>query len=99
MLYAIISEDVPDSSPLRKMARPDHIKRLDELLAQGRIVVGGPFPAIDSTDPGEAGFTGSLLVAEFDSLEDAEAWAKGDPYITAGVYERSIVKPFKQVCP
>jgi len=99
MLYAIISEDVPDSSPLRKMARPDHIKRLDELLAQGRIVVGGPFPAIDSMDPGEAGFTGSLLVADFDSLEDAEAWAKEDPYIAAGVYERSIVKPFKQVCP
>ena len=99
MLYAIISEDVPDSPPLRKVARPNHIKRLDELLAQGRIVVAGPFPAIDSTDPGEAGFTGSLLVVEFDSLEDAQAWAKEDPYITAGVYERSIVTPFKQVFP
>ena len=70
MLYAIISEDVPESLPLRKVARPDHIKRLDDLLAQGRIVVAGPFPAIDSTDPGEAGFTGSLLVVEFDSLEE-----------------------------
>ena len=99
MLYAIISEDVPDSSPRRKVARPDHLQRLEELLAQGRIVVGGPFPAIDSTDPGEAGFTGSLLVVEFDSLEEAQAWAQEDPYITSGAYERSIVKPFKQVCP
>ncbi len=99
MLYAIISEDVPESLPLRKVARPDHIKRLDDLLAQGRIVVAGPFPAIDSTDPGKAGFTGSLIVVEFDSLEDAQAWAKRDPYVTAGVYERSIVKPFKQVFP
>ena len=99
MLYAIISEDVPESLPLRKVARPDHIKRLDDLLAQGRIVVAGPFPAIDSTDPGEAGFTGSLIVVEFNSLEDAQAWANQDPYVTAGVYERSIVKPFKQVFP
>ncbi len=99
MLYAIISEDVPDSLPRRKVARPDHLKRLNELLAQGRVVVGGPFPAIDSTDPGEAGFTGSLLVAEFESLEEAQSWAQEDPYVSAGVYERSIVKPFKQVCP
>ncbi len=99
MLYAIISEDVPDSSPRRTAARPDHLKRLDALLAQGRIVVGGPFPAIDSMDPGEAGFTGSLLVAEFDSLEEAQAWAQEDPYVKSGAYERSIVKPFKQVCP
>ena len=99
MLYAIISEDVPDSLPLRKIARPDHIKRLEELLAQCRIIVGGPFPAIDSSDPSDAGFTGSLLVAEFDSLEEAQAWAQEDPYVKAGVYERSIVKPFKQVVP
>jgi len=99
MLYAIISEDVPNSLPRRKVARPDHIKRLDELMAQGRIVLGGPHPAIDSAEPGEAGFTGSLLVAEFDSLEAAQAWAQDDPYVKAGVYERSIVKPFKQVCP
>ena len=99
MLYAIISEDVPNSLPRRKVARPDHIKRLDELLAQGRTVLGGPHPAIDSTEPGEEGFTGSLLVAEFDSLEAAQAWAQDDPYVKAGVYERSIVKPFKQVCP
>ena len=99
MLYAIISEDVVDSLPRRKIARPDHIKRLDELLDQGRLLIGGPLPAIDSNDPGEAGFTGSLLVAEFDSLEDAEAWAQEDPYVKAGVYESSIVKPFKQVYP
>ena len=99
MLYAIISEDVPDSLPRRKVARPGHIKRLDELLAQGRIVVGGRFPAIDSTDPGAAGFTGSLLVVEFESLEEAQDWAQEDPYVTAGVYERSTVKPFEQVCP
>ncbi len=99
MLYAIISEDVPDSLPRRKVARPDHIKRLEELQAQGRVVLGGPHPAVDSTEPGEAGFTGSLLVAEFDSLEEAEAWAARDPYVEAGVYESSVVKPFKQVLP
>jgi uncharacterized protein YciI len=99
MLYAIISEDVADSLPRRKVARPDHIKRLDKMQQEGRLVVGGPLPAIDSDDPGEAGFTGSLLVAEFNSLEEAEAWAKEDPYVKAGVYESSIVKPFKQVYP
>ena len=99
MLYAIISEDAADSLPRRKVARPDHIKRLDKMQEEGRLVIGGPLPAIDSDDPGEAGFTGSLVVAEFDSLEEAEAWAKEDPYVKAGVYESSIVKPFKQVYP
>ncbi|MGI9259594.1 MAG: YciI family protein [Gammaproteobacteria bacterium] len=97
MLYAIISEDIPDSLPKRKVARPDHIARLEEMQAQGRIIIGGPLPAIDDEDPGEAGFTGSLLVAEFESLEDAEAWAQEDPYVKAGVYSGSIVKPFKRV--
>lgn len=99
MLYAIVSEDVADSLPKRKIARPDHISRLDEMQNQGRLVVGGPLPAIDSNDPGEAGFTGSILIAEFDSLAEAEAWAKEDPYVKAGVYASSIVKPFKQVYP
>tara|TARA_B100001971_G_C17944107_1_gene409188 strand:+ start:167 stop:466 length:300 start_codon:yes stop_codon:yes gene_type:complete len=99
MLYAILSEDVPNSLPRRKATRPDHISRLEELLAQGRVVVGGPHPAVDSNDPGEAGFTGSLLIAEFGSLEEAQAWADEDPYVKGGVYERSIVKPFKQVFP
>ena len=97
MLYAIISEDVSDSLPKRKAARPDHIARLEKMQTQGRLIVGGPLPAIDDEDPGEAGFTGSLLVAEFDSLEEAEAWAQEDPYVKAGVYASSIVKPFKRV--
>jgi len=97
MLYAIISEDVPDSLPKRKVARPDHIARLEQMQAQGRVIIGGPLPAIDDEDPGEAGFTGSLLVVEFESLEDAEAWAQEDPYVKAGVYASSVVKPFKRV--
>jgi uncharacterized protein YciI len=97
MLYAIISEDVPDSLPKRKVARPDHIARLEQMQAQGRVIIGGPLPAIDDEDPGEAGFTGSLLVVEFESLEDAEAWAQKDPYVKAGVYASSVVKPFKRV--
>ncbi len=99
MLYVIFSEDVADSLARRKAARPDHIRRLNELQEQGRVLVGGPLPAIDNNDPGEAGFTGSILIAEFSSLAEAEAWAKKDPYIKAGVYARSIVKPFKQVFP
>jgi len=99
MLYAIISDDVEDSLPRRKVARPDHLKRLEELQAQGRVIIGGPHPAIDSEDPGAAGFTGSLLIAEFNSLEEAQAWADDDPYVKEGVYARSIVKPFKQVLP
>ena len=97
MLYAIISEDVADSLPKRKVARPDHIARLEQMQAQGKVIIGGPLPAVDDEDPGEAGFTGSLLVVEFDSLEEAEAWAQEDPYVKAGVYASSIVKPFKRV--
>ncbi len=97
MLYAIISEDVQDSLPKRKVARPDHIARLEKMQAQGRVIVGGPLPATDDDDPGDAGFTGSLVIAEFESLEEAEAWAKEDPYVKAGVYASSIVKPFKRV--
>jgi uncharacterized protein YciI len=99
MLYAIISQDVEDSGPLRAKARPAHIGRLEELKSDGRLVIAGPCPAIDSNDPGPAGFTGSLIVAEFDSLPDAESWAEADPYIEAGVYADVIVKPFKRVLP
>lgn len=99
MLYAIIASDVHDSLEKRLAARPAHIERLQQLQAQGRVVLAGPHPAVDSTDPGAAGFTGSLIVAEFDSLAAAQAWADADPYITAGVYENVVVKPFKQVLP
>ena len=99
MLYAIISQDVADSLPLRKQARADHLARLESLRDQGRLVLAGPHPAIDSDDPGEAGFTGSLVVAEFDSLEAAQQWAVADPYIAAGVYAGVVVKPFKKVLP
>ncbi|MBL7249824.1 YciI family protein [Alloalcanivorax marinus] len=99
MLYAIISEDVADSLNRRAGARADHLARLERLRDQGRLVLAGPHPAVDSADPGEAGFTGSLVVAEFDSLDDARAWADADPYIEAGVYERVTVKPFKAVLP
>lgn len=99
MLYAVISQDVANSSALRKQARADHIARLEILKNEGRLIIAGPHPAIDSDDPGEAGFTGSLVVAEFDSLAAAQAWADADPYIAAGVYEKVIVKPFKKVLP
>jgi len=99
MLYAIFSHDVSESLPLRQKARPDHLRRLEALVAEGRVVVAGPHPAIDSPDPGPAGFTGSLILAEFESLEAAQAWADADPYVQAGVYDRVIVKPFKQVFP
>ncbi|MDX1496077.1 MAG: YciI family protein [Salinisphaeraceae bacterium] len=99
MLYAINGTDVPDSLPLRKSARVDHLARLHALRDQGRLVLAGPYPAIDCSDPGEDGFTGSLIVAEFDSLEEAEAWAQSDPYIKAGVYAEVTVKPFKKVLP
>jgi uncharacterized protein YciI len=99
MYYAILSEDVPDSQPLRRKARPDHIARLEALKAEGRLFVAGPHPAIDTPDPGDAGFTGSLVIAEFDSLEDACAWADADPYVAAGVYDRVVVKPYKIVLP
>lgn len=99
MLYAIISEDVANSLPLRKSARADHLARLETLKEQGRLILAGPHPAIDSNDPGEAGFSGSLVVAEFPSLEAAQDWADADPYIAAGVYANVTVKPFKKVLP
>jgi uncharacterized protein len=99
MLYAILPEDVPDSLAKRLEARPAHLARLQKLQDEGRLILAGPCPAIDSNDPGPAGFTGSLIVAEFASLEEAQAWAKADPYVTAGVYARVVVKPFKKVWP
>ena len=99
MLYAIIGIDKPDSLQRRLGARPDHLVRLNELRNAGRLVLAGPFPAIDGEDPGPAGFTGSLIVAEFASLDAAQAWADADPYITAGVYANVSVKPFKKVLP
>ncbi|AJG12156.1 hypothetical protein CMV24_05795 [Pseudomonas plecoglossicida] len=99
MLYAIIASDVANSLEKRLAARPAHIERLQQLKAEGRVVLAGPHPAIDSNDPGEAGFSGSLIVAEFESLAAAQAWADADPYIAAGVYDTVVVKPFKQVLP
>ena len=99
MLYAIISEDIPDSLEKRMSVRPAHVQRLQDLQNEGRLVLAGPHPAIDSDTPGEAGFTGSLVVAEFSSLENAKSWADADPYIVAGVYAHVTVKPFKQVFP
>lgn len=99
MLYAIIASDVANSLEKRLAARPAHIERLQQLKAEGRVVLAGPHPAIDSNDPGEAGFSGSLIVAEFESLAAAQAWADADPYTAAGVYDNVVVKPFKQVLP
>lgn len=99
MLYAIISEDVADSLEKRIPARPAHIKRLHALQNAGRLVLAGPHPAIDSENPDDAGFTGSLIVAEFDDLQTAQQWADTDPYMDAGVYARVTVKPFKKVFP
>ena len=99
MLYCIVGTDVENSLPLRKSAREAHLERLKQLQQQGRLVLAGPNPAIDSNDPGSAGFTGSLIVAEFASLDQARAWADADPYIEAGVYADVSVKPFKQVFP
>lgn len=99
MLYAIYCEDHPGSLPLRQQARPAHLERLRALQAEGRLVLAGPMPAIDSDDSGEAGFTGSLIVAEFESLEAARAWAEQDPYRHAGVYAKVTVTPFKKVFP
>lgn len=98
-LYAIIGEDVQDSLQQRLAVRPAHLARLDELQADGRLVLAGPFPAVDSPDPGPAGFSGSLIVAEFKSLDVAKAWADADPYVAAGVFGRVTVKPFKKVLP
>jgi len=99
MYYAIVSEDVENSLEKRMGARPDHLARLEQLQQQGRLLVAGPFPAIDSETPGDAGFTGSLVIAEFDSLAAAQAWADADPYIAAGVYKQVMVKPYKKVLP
>ncbi len=99
MLYAIYGEDVPNSLELRQPVRPAHVERLQRLQDEGRLLLAGPFPAIDSPDPGPAGFTGSLIVAEFASLEDARAWADADPYVAAGVYARVTVKPFRKTFP
>ncbi len=99
MLYAIIGEDVPGSLEQRLAARPAHLDRLRTLQDEGRLIVAGPCPAIDSPDPGPAGFTGSLIVAEFASREDATAWAGTDPYVAAGIYAKVTVKPFKKAFP
>ena len=99
MLYAILSRDVQNSLPLRGTARPAHLARLEKLRDEGRLILAGPHPAIDAEDPGNAGFTGSLVVAEFESLEAATLWADDDPYKAAGVYEYTEVKPFRLVLP
>ena len=99
MLYAIISQDVENSLPARIKARPEHLARLQQLQDEGRLILAGPHPAIDSNDPGDAGFTGSLVGAEFNSLNEAQNWADTDPYIIAGVYQQVTVKPFKKVFP
>jgi hypothetical protein len=99
MLYAIRGTDVPDSLEKRKAARPAHVARLEKLRDAGRLILSGPLPAIDAEDPGPAGFTGSLIVAEFESLEAARAWAAADPYVAAGVYAAVDVQPFRKVLP
>lgn len=99
MWYAIISEDVDDSSALRAGAREAHLARLNDLVDEGRLLIAGPHPAIDAEDPGLAGFTGSLVVAEFESVDAAREWAAADPYMDAGVYKEVAVKPFRRVLP
>jgi uncharacterized protein YciI len=99
MLYAIIGDDTPGSLDKRLAARPAHLERLKQLQAEGRLVLAGPCPAIDSPDPGPAGFVGSLIVAEFESLEDAQAWVGADPYVTEGVFANTLVLPFKKALP
>ena len=99
MLYVIWARDVPDSLSKRQMSRPDHVARLKALLEQGRLIIAGPMPAVDSSDPGDAGMSGSMIVAEFPSLAEAQSWADADPYIAAGVYEEVIVKPYLKVLP
>ena len=99
MLYLILGEDAPGTLAQRLTVRPAHLARLEALLNEGRLVVAGPCPAIDAPDPGAAGFSGSLVVAEFESLADAQSWADADPYATTGVFARVTVKPFKQVLP
>ena len=99
MLYAIVGDDRPDSLAARLAARPAHLERLKALQNEGRLILAGPCPAIDSPDPGPAGFSGSLIVAEFSSLDAAKIWADADPYVAAGVYATVSVKPFKKVLP
>ena len=99
MWYAIYAEDVPNSLEKRMNARSAHLARLNELQAQGRLLLAGPFPAIDSADPGPAGFSGSLIIVEFDNLESATSWADADPFVSAGVYANVIVKPFRKTLP
>ena len=99
MYYAILCEDIENSLALRQRARPAHLARIQQLVDEGRLLAAGPHPALDTPDPGEAGFTGSLIVAEFESLEAAQQWADIDPYVNAGVYKRIVVKPFKKVFP
>ena len=99
MWYVIIGNDVENSLSKRLQVRDQHLARLNELKAQGRLFVAGPCPVIDSEDPGEAGFSGSVIIAEFDSLDNAQTWANQDPYIEAGVYESVVIKPFKKVLP
>jgi len=99
MWYAIISEDIEDSLEKRLAARADHLVRVTALVDEGRLLIAGPHPVADCADPGTAGFTGSLIVAEFDSLADAEAWADADPYVAAGVYAKVTVKPYIKVLP
>lgn len=99
MLYAIISSDVPDSLPKRQQAQAEHRARISTLKDAGRLELAGPYPAIDSENPGDAGFQGSLIVAEFDNYAAAQAWAEADPYVEAGVYQETIIKPFKKVLP
>jgi len=99
MLYSIIAEDIENSLDKRKAARPAHLERLQSLENEGRLVLAGPNPAIDAEDPGPAGFSGSIIVAEFPSFEEAKIWADDDPYIEAGVYASVSVKPFKRVFP
>ena len=99
MYYAIIAEDNPGTLEARLAARPAHLERLQELQQEGRLLLAGPHPVIDNEDPGPAGFSGSLVVAEFPDLEQARMWADGDPYVKAGVYGRVTVKPFKKILP
>jgi uncharacterized protein YciI len=99
MWYVIYSDDVENSLPLRKQTRAAHLERIQLLVDEGRVLVAGPCPAIDSEEPGEAGFSGSLVIAEFNSLEEAQQWADTDPYAIAGVYKKVVVKPYKKVLP
>ena len=99
MFYIIMGDDHPDSLQKRLQSRPAHLERLHNLQNSGRLLLAGPCPAIDNDDPGPAGFTGSLIVAEFESLQEAQSWADADPYVAAGVYKKVTVKPFKKVLP